>query len=228
MIQVSFDNLETGGSSSGIVQTCPSAVFCDAQHNVLGEFNSFCRPPKTAIFLRQACECHGIFSRDDEKLKDAPKVETVWSDFCSKVESIFNNQCHKLNSEDLACVLVAWNGKACDVNCIWKLVNSNNSCEFPAEIKFFMDPCQVIKSYKSCPINKEKSNLPSMNLGAVFQFVTNETLNDAHDSLADCHAQGKVIAPEAFSSFKDKVKSIQTVRVSGLQKKRGVWNKKLS
>jgi hypothetical protein len=46
-----------------------------------------------------------------------------------------------------------------------------------------MDPLEVIKGYK-CPLHPDKSKLDSLELGVVYQFITGENLNGAHDSNA--------------------------------------------
>ena len=72
VIWISFD-LNKGGPSCGIIQL--SAVFYDSKHQPLGEYNSYCKPPRIAKFLPQACEYHGINSHNHEKPRNAPTVE---------------------------------------------------------------------------------------------------------------------------------------------------------
>ena len=141
VIWISFD-LETGGPSCGIIQL--SAVFYDSKHQQLGQYDSYCKPPRTAKFLPQACECHGIDSHNHEKLRNAPAVEKAWIDFCSELKNIFHKQSSNLNtdSSELAGVLVAWNGKSSDINWILKLVYSSTNCDLPNEMSYFMGAVQ--------------------------------------------------------------------------------------
>ena len=107
-IWVSFD-IETGGPRCGIIQL--SAVFYDQDVVLLGQFDQYVKPPQFAVFLPQACECHGINHRDDQRLKGAPQIEVVWNYFCEYVDVIFSTGV----KYDCVGILVAWNGKACDM-----------------------------------------------------------------------------------------------------------------
>ena len=203
VIWISFD-IETGGPYCGIIQL--SATFYDADHQELEpSFNSFCRPPPSARFLHEAC-VHGITSRDHEKLRNAPKVEQVWRDFCATVNVHFQGQV------DYAGVLVAWNGKSCDLEWIYKLIHSSdNSCQMPQEIEYFMDPYLIIKKFKGCPLHPSKSELRNLSLSTVYKHVTGNNLSNAHDSLVDCRAQGTVIACNDFAKHKNMKTSISTI-----------------
>jgi hypothetical protein len=73
-----------------------------------------------------------------------------------------------------------------------------------------MDPLEIIKAYQ-CPLNPNKSKLDSLELGVVYQFITGQNLNGAHDALVDVKAQTTVITSQQFKDFIDKKKSIQLV-----------------
>ena len=149
-IWVSF-HIETGGPWCGIIQL--SAVFYDQDVVLLGQFDQYVKPPQFAVFLPQACECHGINHRDDQRLKGAPQIEVVWNYFCEYVDVIFSTGV----KDNCVGILVAWNGKACDMEWIYKLINSNNNCIMPQQIKYFMDPLRVIKKCPGCKLHKKEN-----------------------------------------------------------------------
>ena len=61
VIWISFD-IETGSPRFGIIQL--STLFMDQNGLDLRKFeSSYCKPSVGAVFLPQACECHGISSR---------------------------------------------------------------------------------------------------------------------------------------------------------------------
>jgi DNA polymerase III epsilon subunit-like protein len=203
-IWVSFD-IEAGGPRCGIIQL--SAVFYDHNGAVLGEYDSYCKPPQNAIFLPQACAYHGITSRNDTRLIGAPPVANVWIDFCKPVDAIFVSS----DNTDNAGVLVAWNGKACDLEWIYRLIHSHDECEMPTQIQYFMDPYQVIKKHHRCNLNPRKSNLPDLKLSTVYKHISRTELANAHNSLFDCRAQGTVLMSTDFKKYQDMKTSICTI-----------------
>ena len=204
VIWISFD-IETGGPKCGIIQL--SAVFYDHDGAVLGEYDSYCKPPRTAVFLPQACDCHGITSRNDTRLLGAPTVAEVWIDFCKVVEAMFESSDHT----DNAGVLVAWNGKSCDLEWIYRLIHSHDECEMPPQIRYFMDPYQVIKKHQGCNLNPKKSKIPDLKLSTVYKYVAGTDLLNAHNSLFDCRAQGTVLMSTDYKKYQDMTTSICTI-----------------
>ena len=87
IIWVSFD-IETGGQDCGIIQM--SAVFLDSKFNELGCFDTHVRPQLGARFDQAAVAVHGIGSRDDHRLKNAPSLEDAWIRFRTQCHHIFN------------------------------------------------------------------------------------------------------------------------------------------
>ena len=83
-----------------------------------------------------------------------------------------------------------------------------------------MDPLEVIKAYQS-PLNPNKSKLDSLELGVVYQFITKQNLNGAHDALVDAKAQTTVITSAQFRDYINKMKSIRLVEdiFSGAEKR---------
>ena len=127
----------------------------------------------------------------------APSISTVWNAFCKKVKQLFMQDKYK----GYVGVLVAWNGKACDLEWIYKLINSITDCSMPNEIKYFMDPYQVIKKYKGCELNPCKSNLPNLKLTTVYEHVKGEPLHNAHNSLYDCEGQCLILMSEKIQAL---------------------------
>jgi len=77
---------------------------------------------------------------------------------------------------------------------------------------------RVIKKYTGCDLNQKKSKLPDLRLATVYEFVTNSPLENAHNSLVDCMAQGDIIMSNQFKTYLDKKESICTIE--------SVWSKK--
>ena len=65
-------------------------------------------------------------------------------------------------------ILVAYNGKNCDLKWIWKLTQAPNSpFHMLPKLKFFLDPYKVINGYASCRLHRNHSKLESYELGVV-------------------------------------------------------------
>ena len=131
----------------------------------------------------------------------------MWRDFCAVVTATFQNA----DIQNCVGVLVAWNGKSCDLEWIYKLINSNNDCLMPPEIEYFMDPYRIIKTYAGCALHMSKSKLPNLRLSTVYEHVVGKNLDNAHDSLVDCHAQGDILMCSDFAKYKDMKTSICTI-----------------
>ena len=66
-------------------------------------------------------------------------------------------------------------------------------------MKFFFGPLWVIKKYKRCNLNPNKSNLDSLELDAVWKYIKGgENINGSHNSLVYVMAQTDVIIHESF------------------------------
>ena len=111
----------------------------------------------------------------------------MWQDFCAHVHNAFGGK------QDYVGVLVAWNGKSCDMEWVYKFIHAStdNSCAMPPQIEYFMDPYQIIKKYKGCDLHPLKSKIQDLSLSTVYKYVTgHSSLPGAHNSLVDCKAQG--------------------------------------
>ena len=170
---LSFD-IETAGEIAGIVQISAEIVrfkinsakktvgsdYADGIERVADTFNSYVNPEVLPEYWDQrSISVHGILP-DDERIKNAGNMRTVWPEFQRWFWSIV--------SPSETVVLVAWNGEACDLNWLWRLTQAPNSrYSLPENIKFFIDPYRVIEKYTSCGFNKTKSKIEAYELGVV-------------------------------------------------------------
>ena len=82
-----------------------------------------------AIFQQHCCTVHGMYDPNHANLKDAQTVREVWQSFCVRVKNIFDRE--EYNS--FVGTIVAYNGKSCDMDYIFKLVHNNNiAAPFPS------------------------------------------------------------------------------------------------
>lgn len=208
---VSFD-LETGGENAGILQI--SATMKDQSGNGVGHaFNSYVKPAANAHISEESSAIHGL-KIDDERLVNAEPIKIVWPKFTS-----WANENH---TDDRVGIFVAWGGASCDLNWIYKLLHDPAYAEydlvFPDWIKFFMDPCRVIRHYSMCQINPSKSEIPNLKLKTVYQHVTGDPLEGAHDSLVDACGQMRIIFDKRFKGFWNRAKSVVLID--------NIWDKK--
>ena len=81
----------------------------------------------------------------------------------------------------------------------------------PHQMKFFLDPLEIIREYRGCMYHKSKSKLESLELGCVWKFMTGNNLNGAHDSLVDVKAQTDIVISKHFVNYLDKSKSVRLI-----------------
>ena len=95
-----------------------------------------------------AINIHGIKPTNDQ-IKNANPIEQVWPRFKSYCEALLEGS--KVGA------LVAWGGKSCDIKWIFRVVEETHKGKLfmPVGLKYFMDPCQVIKHYTSCKLNDQ-------------------------------------------------------------------------
>ena len=104
IVFVSLD-IEHGGDKCGICQI--SADFTTHDGTSAGQpFNEYVRPPQSAIWSQASIDVHGLH-KNDPRIKEADPIEAVWARFVDRVESIVEAPKHG--------VIVAWNGKFCDM-----------------------------------------------------------------------------------------------------------------
>jgi DNA polymerase III epsilon subunit-like protein len=231
---LSFD-IETAGEIAGIVQISAEIVrfkinsakktvgsdYADDIERVADTFNSYVNPEVLPEYWDQrSISVHGI-RPDDERIKNAGNMQTVWPKFQRWYWSIV------LPSETV--VLVAWNGEACDLKWLWRLTQAPNSrYSLPENIKFFIDPYRVIEKYKSCGFYKTKSKIEAYELGVVWKYDNNGTnLSGAHDSLVDVKAQTDILVHGSFVPFIDCSSSIQPINEIFSRTVQNEWRKEL-
>ena len=104
----------------------------------------------------------------------------------------------------------------------WKKVQSTLTVEtytgttisifVPANIKYFIDPYQVIGNYRSCSLNKNKLNMDSYKFGVIWKYINyGDNLNGAHDSMVDTKAQTDIIINKIFIPFINHSSSVQLI-----------------
>lgn len=202
VVFISLD-LETGGPKCGICQL--SATFFDQNGNGLGEdFDQYVRPPDDAIWQKDAVNLHGL-SASDDRIQNASPIDVVWKNFVARVEQVVTSPKRG--------VFVAWNGKSCDMEWIYRITlgNPEGGLKFPKRCQFFLDPYKAIGHYKSCELHPANSGLQDLHLGSVYEFIKSASLENAHNSLFDCRAQAVVLFDERFKDFRDRPKSISLV-----------------
>ena len=231
---LSFD-IETAGEIAGIVQISAEIVrfkinsakktvgsdCADDIERVADTFNSYVKPEVLPEYWDQrSISIHGILP-DDERIKNAGNMRTVWPEFQRWFWSIV--------SPSETVVLVAWNGEACDLKWLWRLTQAPNSrYSLPENIKFFIDPYRVIEKYKSCGFNKTKSKIEAYELGVVWKYANNGTnLSGAHDSLVDVKAQTDILVHGSFVPFIDRSSSIQPIDEIFSRTVQNEWRKEL-
>ena len=93
---------------------------------------------------------------------------------------------------------------------------------FPHQIRYFMDPLQIIRHHTGCMINPKKSRLQSLSLSSVYKYLKNTDLVNAHDSLVDAKAQTDVVLHPYFKGYWNKKHSIS--KVSDMWKRKTIRN----
>ncbi len=205
----SFD-METGGEYCGIIQISAQLFRISTQEKKKmtfavepSTFNKYIKPPEGSIWDPHCTQVHGLNS-NSPIIKNANRINQVWSDFCLFLQE-------NMKPEEY-CVLIAYNGATCDLKWLWRITQSpHSSLSIPSQVKFFLDPLAVIQKYKSCPLNKAKSKLESLELGAVYHYLFNSDIDNAHNSLADAIAQTKIVTHSKFCNFIDRAFSIRSI-----------------
>ena len=109
-------------------------------------------------------------------------------------------------------VLIAWNGEGCDLRWLYKVAQAPySSLNFPCKVKYFLDPLAVLRTYSRCKLNRKHSKLESYSLGSVYEYITGNVLDEAHDSLVDVKAQTFIVKDSRFIPFINCTQSIRTI-----------------
>lgn len=224
-------DIETGGEYCGILQLSSEILRMDIEQDCNSTtkdkatnirrnpntFNEYVNPGSGAIFSEQCTNIHHL-TADHPSIRNASEMFVVWSQFLAWIES---------NTErDDIIILVAYNGEKCDLKWIWRLTQAPGSpYTMPSKIKYFIDPYSVMMHYSSCKLNKSKSKLDSYELGVVWQYLKNENLNGAHDSLVDTKAQTDIFIHEYFVPFINRVASVKKIADIFTATQQNEWRK---
>ena len=215
VIFISFD-IETGGDDCGIVQlsaecfTVGSNVDEDCGKRLEPTFNSYVKPHEDAIWSKYATEIHGLHQNHPSIIHANP-LHLVWEKFVSFIGNMV--------PIGFKGVLVAWNGETCDMEWCYRLMNGPNaSISFPRQIRYFMDPLEVIRRHTGCKFHPNKSKLQSLSLGSVYRYINEKDLAGAHNSLIDAKAQTDIVLHHHFKGYWDKKYSVRTIS--------SMWKKK--
>ena len=196
LVYISFD-IETGGEYCGIVQIS-AQIFRVVKHNSTYEsnieqenFDEHVKPPDDAIWDQHATAVHGL-TKDDERIVSADSIVGVWNRFNSFVDLHVGR--------DQRAVLVAWNGKSCDMKWLYKLCQAPRSIlQLHQSITYFTETMEVIKNYKN--MSRTNPRLESYELGSVWSYLKKRNLNGAHNSLVDAIAQTDIVVSSEFMPF---------------------------
>jgi len=195
-------DLEHGGDKGGILQLSVEAFTRVGDR--LGEpFNAYIKPPAGATIPRAQTEVHGL-SLSDPRIQNAAPIEQVWPQFTNYIESKLENGLKKG-------IMVAWGGKACDCEWLFRVteVLYRGALSMPNGLDFFLDPGFVISNYTSCRLNNKHTGLNGYGLEMTWCYVMQQNqLPDAHSSLADCKAQTDIVLDRRFIPYIDKYNSI--------------------
>ena len=94
-------------------------------------FNEYVNPGDSAVWDKEACDVNGL-SSSDLRIKNASNITEVWSNF--------NKWISDNTRPDNKIVLVAWNGKSCDLKWLWKLTQAPRSTlSMHTNIQYFID-----------------------------------------------------------------------------------------
>ena len=161
------------------------------------DFDEYVRPPMGTTWLaHEDANCHGL-SAKDHRITSADPIETVWPKYVAWIEArVGPNPTvapHGLPPiADGRGVIVAWNGKACDLEAMHKLVDFSGDLNWPAHCPYFFDPCSItylIGSpwHKFCHVENHGASLE-----VTHQHAMKRDLAGAHNSIQDAKGQAVV------------------------------------
>ncbi len=128
----------------------------------------------------------------------------VWKSFEEFVDASIGS--------DQVGVLIAWNGEGCDSRWLYKVAQAPySSLNIPCKVKYFLDPLAVLRTYSQCKLHRKHSKLENYSLGSVYEYITGNVLDGAHDSLVDVKAQTCIVKDSRFVPFINYTQSICTI-----------------
>lgn len=150
----------------------------------------------------------------------AENMDIVWPQFVRWVmENVAN---------DKVGILVAWNGKNCNLKWLWKLTQAlGSSYNMPPRLEYFIDPYRLIMEYESCLLHPKHSKVESLELGVVWKHIMGRNLNEAHDSLVDAKAQTDVVTSAKFAPILNRTRTVQKINEIFARKTVNDWKKEM-
>jgi hypothetical protein len=193
-------DLEHCGYRGGIIQfSCE--LIRPGNTNECPCFDRYVKPHQKAVWDNRLYRVHGL-TRTSNVIVNADPIEKVWHEFtCFFQSNIKPNE---------KCVLVAWCGQLCDLIWLYRLTKTKEyNLNMPEQIEYFMDPMLVIKAHKKCKLNPLATKEENIKLGTMYEYMFNEPIENAHNSLADVKAQTRIIKHDDFLPFIDRTTSIK-------------------
>ena len=86
-----------------------------------------------------------------------------------------------------------------------------SSHSFPCKVEYFLEPLAVLRAYLRCKLHNKHNKLESYSLGSVYEYITGNVLDGAHDSLVDVKAQTRIVKDSRFVPFINFTQSIRTI-----------------
>jgi hypothetical protein len=124
-------------------------------------------------------------------------------------------------------MLLAWNGRASDCSKLFELTEVEywGLLFMPDNVEYFSDSIVPIKAYRRIVFNKSKHAIRTLlgyGFGTIFELAFGKTLQDAHNSLIDAHAQARIFAnPQIQVDFDRTQCVVELNSVWSGKKKRG-------
>ena len=155
-----------------LLGTRPRSDTAENIERLSATFNAYVNPGDGAIWDQEASRVNGL-TRSDPRIRQASDIDAVWADFKKWIRD-------NTKPDDII-VLVAWNGKSCDLKWLWKLTQAPRSTlSMPTKIQYFIDPYRVIQKYTKGGLHPNVSKIDSLELGVVWQFITKNNFNSIH------------------------------------------------
>ena len=144
-------------------------------------FHEFINPGEDAFdFWSPACMAvHNLNPNSPEILAAEGRTE-VWRKFEEWVDRVV--------PDGEVAIMVAWNGKTCDLKWFWDITQAPYSpYHMPPKLKYFIDPYDMIKKYKSMKVHPKNSKIESLELGSVWKYYFGRNLNGHTTKMSSPH-----------------------------------------
>ena len=134
-----------------------------------------------------------------------PPIVEVWNHWVAFVAQ-------HISKDQVGC-LVAWNGKSCECQRLYKIIHESHHgiLVIPSSILYMMDPYHMLESYTKCELNKKNRGVGALGhgLAEVYCYVTGTTtLEGAQDANKYAGTQVTICSDDCFCCYMDKMKAI--------------------